>query len=74
MIIQQSYHAPTKAVSSAALMHIHNLEEVDLEVVVDLFAQKHPRSWSLEHYSEIEFFACGLWCIYSRFVVSSHFH
>ena len=39
--------------SSLALMHLHYLEEVDLEVVVGLFAQKRPRRSDLEHCSEI---------------------
>ena len=67
------------------LMHIHYLEEVDLEVLVDLFARKHPRRLELGtllNYSQIESFACGLCCIYVRYnnlgvldtVVSSHFH
>ena len=43
--------------SFVALMHIHYLEEVDLEVGAELLHKSNQVVWSrLEHYSEIEAF------------------
>ena len=33
--------------SSLALMHIHYLTDIDLDIVVDLFAKMHPRRLEL---------------------------
>ena len=69
--------------SFVALMHIHYLEEVDLEVGAELLHKSNQVVWSrLEHYSEIEAFTCIPCYIYVRYNmfrvlgsgVSSHFH